>query len=82
MTNSTLPPKRYLFWSVIMIFVFWPFGIPALVNASKVDRYWFSGNHEASIRASKKAKRWCLALPILLLITLGVMAILSMFGEF
>ena len=52
-------PNNYLALSIIAtIFCCWPFGIPAIVNAARVDKYWREGDNEHAEEASKKAKRW------------------------
>ena len=40
------------------IFCFLPFGIVAIVKASNVDKFWFSGQHREAWEASKSARSW------------------------
>ncbi|WP_431471277.1 CD225/dispanin family protein [Nonlabens sp. SCSIO 43208] len=55
------PPKTYLAESIIVtIICCWPLGIPAIVNAAKVDRLWNQGMYNESRQASEKAKQWCI----------------------
>jgi hypothetical protein len=49
-------PNNYLAWSIISIFLFWPTGIPAIVNATKVDPAWQMGNAAMAQEHSNKAK--------------------------
>ena len=42
----------------IFAFVFTPFGIPALINATRVDEYWYSGQYDKAENAAKMAKKW------------------------
>lgn len=40
------------------IFCCLPFGIVAIVKASNVDKFWFSGQHREAWEASKSARSW------------------------
>ena len=52
-------PDSFLAWSIVCtILCCWPFGIPAIVNAAKVDRLWFNGDYAGSIRAAENARMW------------------------
>ena len=52
-------PNNYLALSIIVtILCCWPFGIPAIVNAARVDKYWNEGDELSANDASNKAKRW------------------------
>ena len=37
-----------------------PFGIVAIIHASKVDTYLTRGDHAAAVAASESAKTWCI----------------------
>ena len=53
-------PDNYLVWAILVtIFCFWPFGIPAIVNAAKVDKLWMLGDKEGAVQRSESARRWC-----------------------
>ena len=53
------PPKTYLTEAILVtLFCCWPFGIPAIVNASKVEGRFASGDHEGARQASAEAKKW------------------------
>ncbi|WP_405377187.1 CD225/dispanin family protein [Nonlabens sp. Asnod3-A02] len=55
------PPKTYLAESIIVtIICCWPLGIPAIINAAKVDRLHQQGLYADAQRASEKAKQWCI----------------------
>lgn len=59
------PPSNYLAWSIVVtLLCCWPLGIPAIVNAARVNGLWFAGNHAAAIEASNKAKKWVIATAI------------------
>lgn len=56
------PPENYLVWAILTtIFCCWPFGIPAIINASKVNSAYDRGNYAESLEASRKAKNWTIA---------------------
>jgi hypothetical protein len=55
------PPKTWLAESILVtLFCCWPFGIPAIVNAAKVENRFYAGDIEGSMRASDAAKKWTL----------------------
>ena len=59
--NPTLvvPPKTWLIESILVtIFCCLPFGIVGIVNATKVETLWYSGQREAAIKASQDAAKW------------------------
>jgi hypothetical protein len=49
-------PNNYLAWSIVSIFLFWPLGIAAIINATKVDPAWQMGNAAMAQEHSNKAK--------------------------
>ena len=51
-------PYNYLAWSILSIFLFWPTGIPAIINATKVDPAWQMGNAPMAQEYSNKAKKF------------------------
>lgn len=55
-------PDSYLVWAVLStIFGCLPFGVVSIVYATKVERLYFNGLYDESLRASRKAKNWCIA---------------------
>ena len=52
------PPSNYMVGSIIAIFCCWPFAIPAIVNAAKVNSEWAAGNAAGAEAASQAAKKW------------------------
>ncbi len=57
--NRQLPPDSHMAWAIVStLLCCWPFGIPAIVNAAKVDKLWYNGHHQAAIEASNNAKKW------------------------
>lgn len=52
-------PNNHLAWAILStILCCWPFGIPAIVNAIRVDKFWIAGHKEEAINAANKAKKW------------------------
>ena len=57
--SETDRPQNYLVWAILAtLFCCWPFGIPAIVFAAKVDSCWNKGDYAGAFDASKKAKMW------------------------
>jgi hypothetical protein len=77
-TIKNLPPKNYLGWAIFTLLICWPFGIPAIVNATKVDKYWLAGYQDEAIRAAKKARKWVLLLPRIYLVLILVMLLVGL----
>ena len=51
--------KNYMVWSILSVLMFWPTGIPAVVNAIKVNSAKRSGDLVLAQDASARAKKWC-----------------------
>jgi len=60
-----LKPNDYLAWSIVSIFLFWPLGIAAIINATKVDPAWQMGNAAMAQEHSKKAKMFSMIATII-----------------
>lgn len=57
-TGMLIP--NYLWQSIVVtIFCCWPVGIPAIVNAAKVDGLKARGDIQGAMEASASAKKWC-----------------------
>ncbi|GAA4912740.1 interferon-induced transmembrane protein [Stackebrandtia albiflava] len=52
------PPSNYLAASIVSIFCCWPFAIPAIIQANKVNQLWQAGDYAGAQEASKQAKKW------------------------
>ena len=50
-------PKDNLVYAIVA-FVLSPFGIPALIYATRVDEHWYEGRPQEAEDASKSAKTW------------------------
>ena len=58
-TSIQRPPKNWLTESILAtLFCCMPFGIAGIVNASKVESLYYSGNLQAAHQASADAKKW------------------------
>lgn len=54
-------PDSWLAWSIISaILCCWPFSIPAIVYAAKVDGLWNNGKYDEARKAAKDARMWTL----------------------
>jgi hypothetical protein len=52
-------PPTYLWQSIVVtILCCWPFGIPAIVNAARVENRYNRGDYAGAERASSGAKTW------------------------
>ena len=51
-------PNSHLGLAIAGTIFCWPFGIPAIVNAAKVNYLWNDGRYEESIQKARKAKSW------------------------
>jgi len=59
MNNLQNRPDNYLVISILStIFCCWPLGIPAIIQASKVNTKFAEGDYESAKRASKAARNW------------------------
>jgi hypothetical protein len=68
---------NYLWQSIVVtIFCCWPFGIPAIVNAAKVEGLKGRGDFAGAKAASDSAKKWCiisLALGLVFIVAYGIL---------
>lgn len=52
-------PNNFMVWAILsLIFCCLPFGICSIVNASKVDGLWASGDYNGANEAARKARTW------------------------
>jgi hypothetical protein len=52
------PPPSHLAMAIFAVVVFWPLGLPAVINAAKVDRMVFMGDVAGAQHTSAQAKMW------------------------
>lgn len=58
-STKPMPPKNWLVESILVtLFCCLPLGIAGIVNASKVESLYNTGNFEGAKDASQKAKKW------------------------
>ena len=58
-------PNNYLAWSIVSIILFWPTGIAAIINATKVDPAWQLGNAAMAQEHSNKARKFSMIATII-----------------
>jgi len=59
MIGNQVRPNNYLVLSILAtIFCCWPLGIPAILQASKVNSKFSEGDYDGAKEASRKAKNW------------------------
>ena len=69
-------PKNHLVWAILTTCLCcMPFGIYAIVRAAKVDKYYYTGDYENSVKASKDAKKYSIIAAIIGII-LGVISVI------
>ncbi|WP_017604482.1 CD225/dispanin family protein [Nocardiopsis alkaliphila] len=51
-------PDNGLVWAIVAIFCCWPFAIPAIINAAKVNDLWNRGDQTGAYEAQTNAKKW------------------------
>jgi len=60
--NPGLPPESNMIWAILStLFCCLPFGIVAIVYASKVNGLWMTGQYDAAYQAAKNARNWSIA---------------------
>jgi hypothetical protein len=65
-------PNNYLAWAILTtLFCCLPFGIAAIVSASKVDSLYASGQYAEAQRASDSAKKWSIWAAVTGLVVIG-----------
>jgi hypothetical protein len=52
------PPDNGLTWAIVAIFCCWPFAIPAIINATKVNDLWNRGDQAGAHEAAAQSKKW------------------------
>ncbi|WP_304454283.1 CD225/dispanin family protein [Nocardiopsis sp. YSL2] len=52
------PPDNGLTWAIVAIFCCWPFAIPAIINATKVNDLWNRGDQQGAMEAQAQAKKF------------------------
>jgi hypothetical protein len=69
---------NYLGWAIaVLILCFWPTGIAAVVNASRVNNRLALGDVAGAQEASRKAKMWCWVSFIIAIVWIVIVIIVS-----
>lgn len=67
--NKPVKPNSNLIWAILStLFCCLPIGIYSIIQASKVDGLYFSGNYEEAQRMADEAKKWAIISAVLALI--------------
>lgn len=78
---AELPPKNWLVESILVtIFCCLPFGIAGIINATKVETLWNTGQRDAALKASQEAAKWVKIGAIVALVCWVLYFILIFFG--
>jgi uncharacterized membrane protein len=48
-------------WAIIATLLFWPLGVPAIMNAARVHKQWAGGDALGAVQASTRARRFAAA---------------------
>ena len=76
--ESGYPPKNWLVESILVtLFCCPPFGIAAIVAASKVESKFYAGDIEGAYRAAREAKKWVI---VSFFIVVGAIALYILFN--
>jgi len=79
---NQMPPKNWLVESILAtLFCCMPFGVAGIVNASKVESLYYSGNLHAANKASADAKKWTMISFWIGIVGLPLYIILMIFAE-
>ena len=83
--QGPMPPSSNMVWAILTtLLCCLPFGIVAIVYASKVDGLWQGGFYDAAYQAANKAKTWSIvaaACGLVGSIIYGVLIACGVFGE-
>lgn len=72
-------PETNLVWAILCTVVCcMPFGVVAILKASKVEAYYYMGNYEAALQASQDARKWSL-IGIAAPLVFGVLSLIFVF---
>ncbi len=75
------PPKNWLIESILItIFCCLPLGIVGIINATKVETLWNSGQRDAALKASQEAAKWVKIGFIIGIVVIGLYLIMVFFG--
>lgn len=80
-TTPGLPPKNWLVESILVtILCCLPLGIVGIINATKVESLWNSGQRDAALKASQEAGKWVKIAFFAGIVVIGLYLLLMVFG--
>ena len=80
-TTPGLPPKNWLVESILVtILCCLPLGIVGIINATKVESLWNSGQRDAALKASQEAGKWVKIAFFSGIVVIGLYLLLMVFG--
>ncbi len=56
--QQTPPPSNHLAGAIVATVLCWPFGLPSILNAVKVNKLWYAGDQAGAIAAANAAHKW------------------------
>lgn len=56
--SPNTPPGNWMAGAIFSLLCCWPFGIPAIVQAAKVNNLWNAGDYQGAEEAAGAAKKW------------------------
>ena len=60
--HTELCPNNNLVWAILVtVMCCVPFGIPAIINSTKVEPLWYAGRRVEAIEKAEASKKWCWA---------------------
>lgn len=75
------PPKNWLVESILVtLLCCLPLGIVGIINATKVESLWITGQREASLKASQDAAKWVKIAFFSGIVVIGLYLLLMVFG--
>lgn len=84
--SNRFMPETYLWQSIVVtILCCLPLGIPAIVYATQVEKYFMRGEIDAAQRSSRMAKNfciWALAVGLLFLVSYILIYVIALGGAF
>ena len=80
-TTPGLPPKNWLVESILVtILCCLPLGIVGIINATKVESLWNSGQRDAALKASQEVGKWVKIAFFSGIVVIGLYLLLMVFG--
>lgn len=73
--QQPLPPRpnNYMTWAILStLCCCTPLGIVAIINASRVNSLYLSGNYSEACHYAAEAKKWCILSVILGIVSFGI----------